>query len=43
MTHELSPEDEAYLIASCEASGVPVKITDPDLLDRLAALLRPPG
>lgn len=39
----MSPEDLEYLRRSCEASGVPVKITDPEALDQLAAILRGGG
>lgn len=40
------PEDEfmAWLEASCNASGVPVWVTDPEVLSRVGRLLGgPPG
>lgn len=39
----LSPAEKEWLAESCEASGVPVKITDPVVLDQLAAILRGSG
>lgn len=38
----LSPEDREYLRKSCEESGVPVKITDPTVVQLAADILNPP-
>ncbi len=40
----LTPEQvAAWLATSCAAQGVPVKVTDPQTLAKVAALLTPGG
>lgn len=41
MSRPLSEEDCEWLRRSCEASGVPEKITDPEVVLRAAEVLRP--
>lgn len=36
----LTERERAALVESCERSGVPVKVTDPVVVSRVAAILR---